>query len=200
MPRFNFAPTLREMCKGQIGLDRGFWVAAYFLFIASQMFNFQVCSQCWEVSVEHGFTFCGNLSPLSLSIVNVYWKTFAPTQPSCTVHSDKNNNIFLAIKDLFRMDGNWWIANVVVMMASTFETEETEWLSSRHLRQRTRCVQGQFNLLWPCVGTRSFWNACLEVIWLFFWILSKSRFTMSENIISRAFQWDCDDFLQVETQ
>ena len=85
MPRFNFPPTLRELCKGQLGLDQWFWVGAYFLLIASQMFNFQVCSQCWEVSVEHGFTFCGNLSPLSLSIVNAYWKTFAPTQPSCTV-------------------------------------------------------------------------------------------------------------------
>ena len=42
--------------------------------------------------------------------------------------------------------------------------------------------------------------ACLKVIWLFFRILSTSRFTMSENIISRAFQWDCDDFLQVKTQ
>ena len=118
---------------------------------------------------------------------------------STQLHRNKNN-IFWAIKDLFCMDDNWWIGSVVVMMASTFETEETEWLSSRHLRQRTRCVQGQFNLLWPCVGTRSFPNACLEVIWLFFWILSKSRFTMSENIISRAFQWDCDDFLQVKTQ
>ena len=129
MPEFNFPPTLRELCKGQLGLDQWFWVGAYFLLIASQMFNFQVCSQCWEVSVEHGFTFCGNLSPLSLSIVNVHWKTFAPTQNSCTVMRIMKYN-FWDIKDLFCMGDNWRIANLVVMMVSTIETEDMAFFSA----------------------------------------------------------------------
>ena len=154
-----------------------------------QMFNSKFDLEVEKMKVEHGFTFCGKFastftfycqgSPQNFLIAIIMIFFIFVLADVMLISSLRLKTCFLLGKGqtVYRVSWTWRAMHGTVSFKSWPKFNST-----------AEFVEGAF---------------FLQRLWSFYQILEfrfKNTFEcnkMNENIISRAFQWDCDDFLQV---